>query len=61
MKNPIPHSGLFVTPSSFEELMEMTEGCSGNDQERRLVYLGAMMALNLAHNLVEELHVKESV
>ena len=61
MLNPIPHSGLFVTPKSFEELMSMTESCSGNDNERRLVYLGAMMALNLAHDLVEELHIKESV
>lgn len=54
MINPIPRSGLFVTPDSFEELMKMTEGCSGSDQERRLVFLGAMMALNLAHKLVEE-------
>ena len=41
--------------------MSMTESCSGNDNERRLVYLGAMMALNLAHDLVEELHIKENV
>jgi hypothetical protein len=54
MNNPIPRSGLFVTPTSFEELMEMTEGCSGSDQERRLVFLGAMMALNLAHKLIED-------
>ena len=61
MKNPIPHSNLFVTPDSFEELMLMTENCTGNDNERRLVYFGAMMALNLSHKLVEELHVKEGV
>ena len=54
MSNPIPRSGLFVTPTSFEELMTMTEGCTGDDNERRLVYLGAMMALNLAHKLVED-------
>ena len=54
MSNPIPRSGLFVTPNSFEELMSMTEGCTGDDQERRLVFLGAMMALNLANKLVEE-------
>jgi len=52
---------LFVTPDSFEELMSMTENCTGNDNERRLVYFGAMMALNLSHKLVEELHVKEGV
>ena len=61
MKNPIPRSGLFVTPDSFEELMAMTENCTGDDNERRLVYLGAMMALNLSHKLVEELHVQEGV
>lgn len=54
MDNPIPRSGLFVTPSSIEELMSMTENSSGNDNERRLVFLGAMMALNLAHKLVED-------
>ena len=61
MKNPIPRSGLFATPDSFEELMMLTENCSGDDNERRLVYLGAMMALNLSHKLVEELHVQEAV
>lgn len=61
MKNPIPRSGLFVTPDSLEELLSMTENCTGNDSERRLVYLGAMMALNLSHKLVEELHVQEAV
>lgn len=61
MQNPIPYSNLFVTPDSFEELMTMTENCTGNDNERRLVYLGVMMALNLSHKLVEELHVREAV
>ena len=60
MKNPIPHSNLFVTPDSLEELLLMTENVS-NDNERRLVYFGAMMALNLSHKLVEELHIKEGV
>ena len=60
MKNPIPHSNLFVTPNSLEDLLFMTENVS-NDNERRLVYFGAMMALNLSHKLVEELHVKEGV
>lgn len=54
MSNPIPHSNLFVTPNSFEELMSMTENCTGDNNERRLVFLGAMMALNLAHKLVED-------
>jgi len=61
MQNPIPYSNLFVTPDSFEELMTMTESCTGDDKERRLVFLGVMMALNLSHKLVEELHVREAV
>lgn len=60
MLNPIPHSGLFVTPNDMEELLSMTENFS-NNEERRLVFLGAMMALNLSHKLVEELHIKEKV
>ena len=54
MGNPIPHSNLFVTPGSFEELMEMSQNCTGDDIERRLVFLGAMMALNLAYKLIED-------
>ena len=61
MQNPIPYSNLFVTPDSFEELMTMTENCTGDDKERKLVFLGVMMALNLSHKLVEELHVREAV
>ena len=60
MKNPIPNSGMFATPESFEELTEMLDSI-GNAEEKRMAWLGAMLALNLAHNLTEQLHVKESV
>jgi hypothetical protein len=61
MKNPIPHSNLFLSPQSFEELMLRLEDLSGTDQERRLMFTGAMIALNCSHNMVEAHHVAEAV
>lgn len=53
MSNPIIRSSLFVTPKDFADLDRMI--CNiGTGEEQRLVYLGAMMALNLAHKLVED-------
>jgi hypothetical protein len=53
LNNPIPKSNFFATPDSFDELTEMLEAI-GNEEEKRMAWLGAMLALNLAHNLVEE-------
>lgn len=53
MINPIPKSSFFATPASLENLQAMLNGV-GDSNEQRLAWLGAMMALNLAHNLVEE-------
>ena len=61
MKNPVPHSDLFVSPNSFEELMLRLEDLSGTDEERRLMFMGAMVALNCSHNMVEAQHCKEQV
>jgi hypothetical protein len=60
MINPINKSNLFVTPSSFEELTEIIESI-GSAEEKRMAWLGAMMAWNLAHDLVETAHIKEQV
>ena len=60
MNNPITKSNLFVTPSSFEELNELIENI-GSPEEKRMAWLGAMMAWNLAHDLVESAHIKEQV
>ena len=60
MNNPVIRSSFFATPKDYTELDQMIKNV-GTPEEQRLVYLGAMMALNLAHNLVEELHVKENV
>ena len=53
MSNPIPQNSFFTTPASYEELAEMIESI-GSAEEKRLAWLGATMALNLAHDLIEK-------
>jgi hypothetical protein len=60
MQNPIPRSGLFTTPADLEHLTLLLNEC-GTKEEQRMAWYGAMMALNLAHNLVEQQHVLEGV
>lgn len=57
MTNPIPQNKFFATPDSFEELQSMIEAIS-NPEEKRMAWLGAMLALNLAHNLIETAHIQ---
>jgi hypothetical protein len=60
MFNPIEKSNFFVTPGSFEELTKILDSI-GSPEEQRMAWMGAMMAWNLAHDLVEAEHIKESV
>lgn len=60
MMNPIPQNKFFAAPESFEELTEMIEAI-GDGEEKRMAWLGAMLALNLAHELIESAHIKEAV
>ena len=60
MDNPIPKSNLFKTPADMDHLVTLLNSC-GTKEEQRMAWFGAMIALNLAHNIVEELHVKENV
>lgn len=60
MNNPIPKSNLWMTPADMDHLVRLLNEL-GSKEEQRMAWYGAMLALNLAHNLVEELHVKESV
>ena len=53
MTNPIPLNGMFVTPNSLAELAEMINQI-GTPEEQRMAWLGASMALNLAHMLHEK-------
>jgi hypothetical protein len=34
---------------------------SGSKEEQRMAWYGAMLAMNLCHDVVEQLHIKENV
>jgi hypothetical protein len=53
MFNPIPKSNLWATPADFEHLALLLNE-SGSKEEQRMAWYGAMLALNLAHRLVED-------
>ena len=53
MTNSIPLNGMFVTPNSLADLAEMIDQI-GTPEEQRMAWLGASMALNLAHMLHEK-------
>lgn len=57
MTNPIPQNKFFASPASFEELTSMIEAI-GDPEEKRMAWLGAMLALNLSHNLIESVHIQ---
>lgn len=50
--NPIPRSGLFATPSSFEQLSNVIEALSPD--QRALIYPYVMMTLNTCNKVVED-------
>jgi hypothetical protein len=52
MSNPIPRSGLWMTPADMDHLTRLLNE-SGSAEEQRMAWYGAMLALNLAHHLVE--------
>jgi hypothetical protein len=52
MTNPIPRNNMFMTPNSFDELTEILESI-GSAEEKRMAWLGATLALNLANDLIE--------
>jgi hypothetical protein len=52
MTNPIPTSGLWMTPADMDHLTSLLNEC-GSKEEQRMAWYGAMLALNLAHKLVE--------
>ena len=59
MKNPIPHTGLWTTPESVDQLFEYCNRFSGS--EKTVALNIAMMALNLAHKLTQQVLDKETV
>jgi hypothetical protein len=53
MTNPIPTSGLWMTPTDMDHLTRLLNEC-GTKEEQRMAWYGAMLALNLAHMLHEK-------
>jgi hypothetical protein len=53
MTNPIPYNGLWATPDNLDHLVTMLNNV-GNQEEQRMAWHGAMLALNLAHMLHEK-------
>jgi hypothetical protein len=53
MTNPIPTSGLWMTPADLDHLTLLLNEC-GSKEEQRMAWYGAMLALNLAHMLHEK-------
>jgi hypothetical protein len=60
MLNPIPKSNLWATPADMDHLTRLLNE-SGSKEEQRMAWYGAMLALNLAHDVVEKLHIEENV
>jgi hypothetical protein len=52
VNNPIPKSGLWMTPADMDHLTLLLNEC-GSAEEQRMAWYGAMLALNLAHDLVD--------
>lgn len=53
MNNPIPNSNLWATPADMDHLARLLNE-SGSKEEQRMAWYGAMLALNLAHQLFED-------
>jgi hypothetical protein len=53
MTNLIPKNPLWMTPADFDHLTLLLNEC-GTKEEQRMAWYGAMLALNLAHDLIEK-------
>jgi len=53
MNNPIPRSGLWATPESFDDLLARVESCTSP-------YDAMMLAVNLCHKVVAEEMIEQS-
>lgn len=51
--NPIPKSSLFTTPADVEHLALLLNS-TGSKEEQRIAWQAAMMAMNLAYELVKD-------
>lgn len=53
MKNPVAKSNLFTTPADMDHLVRLLNEC-GTKEEQRLAWYGAMIAMNLCHELFNQ-------
>jgi hypothetical protein len=53
MSNPIAKNNFWVTPADFDHLTGLLNEC-GTKEEQRMAWYGAMLALNLASDLIEK-------
>ena len=61
MLNPIPTTGLFVTPDSVDDLILTIEKIP-NFNERQIAFLYAMQMMNACHKAVkDEINFKEEL
>ena len=51
MKNPIPHTGWFITPKSQEHLIELCQSMSNASEAQRMM----VFTFNYCHKLVNEM------
>jgi hypothetical protein len=58
--NPVMKSSLFACPQSYEELDLMIRELA-TQEERSIAYRYSMFTLNLAHKLVEDAKLRESI
>lgn len=56
MQNPIPHSNLFATPDSLDEVMNFIKGMPEKEQAQAMT--AVMFTLNWAHAQVKELQMQ---
>ena len=59
VNNPIPRSNLWATPKDEQDLYDMIENVSANANEKRIAWIGAMMALNWANKEVADILKRE--
>lgn len=52
--NPIPQHGLWATPQTLADLYARIENMSSDGTERAIAWNACVLALNLAHKLVED-------
>lgn len=52
VQNPIPRTGFFATPETYQDLIDYIDRFNGS--EKALAMTIACMSLNLAHKLVDD-------